>query len=661
MLLCPAWAQEDAEDSAREAAISYLEGIGSDEALVEVLKGTVLSPFLSKIRREGVLERVRILREGWESRAISFEPIKSKVEGEYGVVIIELQDEKDPLAMEVIGLGVQRKKGEWKSAPLPGSFEGVFLGFDDEVEELVGRLERWMAAETVDLTEKRLSEARNEFQEKLASAAGDVLLKDDPKVIVEFFLAATRERDLMGALACMRELKKGPDYEWMEMKDIFSIGLQGKDSREQWRLLTDPYLLRMIGDVDVDEEEATVQVIFYDLDKSHGVCDLRFDLLKADGRWKMILPPELRFADYEEGRFRGLTRMGRENEGLDLFEKFLELFRKENEAPGLSSLEEASDAVLEQLEAGDLSGLFAILHDGELMTLKEISVQFRAAAELLIRFQESDSSWSFRRVALEEKEQSGLLVIARLDPEKLDWIHLEPIYMIKESGHWMIAPGVDEPGNFDAGDKEWRREEKELRQIFRKEDDDYFTSLLPAFSELVSQVDQDSVRWGKADSLKALESVKEFRGMLKEGKMMEALKLTAVIEPGEAIWEGMKSLTYTTRGIQQAPEVDIYHSHAGEGAWSRVSVQVAAPALGEPQFLMYLVGPTKNGPRVVMDVDLRLATNKGRELLNENKLRRLGEVLGEDDLQLVSRLFIQHTTEAKKIYEEWQKNNTSSP
>jgi len=70
---------------------------------------------------------------------------------------------------------------------------------------------------------------------------------------------------------------------------------------------------------------------------------------------------------------------------------------------------------------------------------------------------------------------------------------------------------------------------------------------------------------------------------------------------------------------------------------------------------------TSEGPRIVVDVGLRLATNKGREVLNKRVWERINVHLEEQESALVRSLFEGHVEQSKMDLAEWEKNNKLSP
>ena len=118
-------------------------------------------------------------------------------------------------------------------------------------------------------------------------------------------------------------------------------------------------------------------------------------------------------------------------------------------------------------------------------------------------------------------------------------------------------------------------------------------------------------------------------------------------------------MSYEYRGTKQATAADReVHVQAGR-SWAAVSLRVDSGQGGAPDYPMYLVVATREGPRIVVDIGLRLATNKGREVLNGRVWKRVEAQLGEKESALVRSLFEGHVERSKSDLAEWVKTNKS--
>ena len=70
---------------------------------------------------------------------------------------------------------------------------------------------------------------------------------------------------------------------------------------------------------------------------------------------------------------------------------------------------------------------------------------------------------------------------------------------------------------------------------------------------------------------------------------------------------------------------------------------------------LLVVVPTKNGPRVLVDTELFLGTNGGKELRNRTELERLEKNMAKEDFESLKRLVEWHEKTARPEWEEWNK------
>ena len=117
-------------------------------------------------------------------------------------------------------------------------------------------------------------------------------------------------------------------------------------------------------------------------------------------------------------------------------------------------------------------------------------------------------------------------------------------------------------------------------------------------------------------------------------------------------------MSYEYRGARRSVALD-HQVHVQSGkSWAAVSLRVSSGSGSSPSYPMYLVVATAEGPRIVVDVSLRLATNKGREVLNERVWERIEVFLEEEESALVRSLFEGHVERSKTDLDAWMKSNT---
>ena len=447
-------------------------------------------------------------------------------------------------------------------------------------------------------------------------------------------------------------MEEQPSNDWMEMRSVVAKGLRGQDRLRQWRRVCEPDVVSLVAEVDEDGSEVRVTLLFYDPTATEGVHHLRFDLLRRKSRWRLILPPELRYADINLERFEDLTRRGRTWDELEVRKRFRVLFEKKHPLRAAATLAEAGEQVLEALAGGTMAGMFQMLDRSKGISETEHRVKFAEAAKVWAQFRGGSGKPSLVEVL--EREQAGVVVFSQVDSSKLNWVQLTPVHFMKGEGGWTIAPGVSDKGNFEAMPEELKADQKALNvsylrglKEFRREAAQPFLATLGVVTGRPAE---------GVDREEAVELVKDYRKTLAGENLLAVLDHCGLVDPEGGTLDGLRAISYEARGAKLAPDPDEILLVNQEGPWTAVSVRVSAPSLAEPNYPMYLVAMTDRGPRIVADADLRLATNKGRTLLNRKSLARLGQRLEAEQVELVDSLFRGHVEITEKHYEEWQKN-----
>jgi len=139
---------------------------------------------------------------------------------------------------------------------------------------------------------------------------------------------------------------------------------------------------------------------------------------------------------------------------------------------------------------------------------------------------------------------------------------------------------------------------------------------------------------------------------------MELLSCGALLDSNDGIWEALNGMSYEYRGAKRSAVLD-HQVHVQSGkSWAAVTLRVDSGPGSSPSYPMYLLVATGEGPRIVVDVGLRLATNKGREVLNERVWERIDLFLEEEESALVRLLFERHVARSKTDLDAWMKSNT---
>ena len=648
-----------------EVALTFLSDL-RDEArgLDEMLESSVLSPHTGPIRRSAISQRLGRVGRYLRDNQYELEVVGEKREGDFAAVVITAVSRHDPLAIDAFALGLrQLRNAGWGVAPVPGSFDNVDLAYDEVLEKQAEGLESWMGLERLTrfgaLQEKVLAAFRKRMSDAVPRSRVE---QASPVQLVHSFASACQEGNLPAAMVFLGQFEGELTQEDRDLQRVISRGLQGLDRRDHWRLLTSPGVVRIVVQEDgADDLDAEVSLLVFDPSRGKPVRLVRFVLLYAGKRWKIELPASLRLADEDRVTFqRALFQEQDHDEDSDLRARFEKLFEKQHEPLRASTLREAGEQLSRILREGTLEEFFRCVHRSEDLSESERRTAYRYLGEFWNEVHEdSGSAADSELIEVIENGDAGMLVFHLISTAQIERLNLTPLVLMKDESGWAIAPGVTTSGNYTQLEQAKRNRQEEIHVRYQEQKDELTRKategLLGRF--VAAKPESDKVV-GKRE---ASELVEKFRTLLREGKLLEAFGCGALLDAEEGAWEALKAMSYEYRGARQAGAPDHeFHVQSGKG-WAAVSLRVDSGLGVVPDYPMYLVVATEEGPRIVVDVGLRLATNKGREVLNSRVWKRVDEHLEEMESALVRSLFEGHVDRSKTDLAEWEKSNKLSP
>ena len=650
-LLIVALGSARAAEGPNVVAQSFLEGVrGAGATLEEVLGGTALSPFCGEEKRKWIEGRLRGLRQKLRAERPELTVLETKKDGNYAGVLIAVRPEDDPYGLSVLTLGLKRVGDEWKVAPVLGTFENTNVGFDPAVRKQVGVLEQWMAGQRV-LREADLQVEALEGLKKDLWKAELLVAGESVKEIVGRLLKACGEGDLAVALACLGVKADNLDDQDGQLRMV-SQGLGGNASSGQWRWLTSRDVVPVVAEERREGNETVVQVLFYDGASSGGATMMEFAARKVSGRWVVTLPWEHRgergswnFDDFRGGRQRG---------GLKgKFAKFFEAEHPVEYSQTARAMGARIDAVLRD---GNLADFFKLLSRDGTFAEGERRVTYAEAAQLWREFRKRGRDATHGElVEVMEEGTAALVVMHLVTTARLDRMELVTMLLVHREDGWSIAPGVVAPGNWETMPPRESVDQKQVMMKFARRKTELQQQVAESFLKGFVVVDRDFKKPVAKEA--AADLVRTFREHLRDGEIPRAIACCVLLDRPKGGWEGLKSLGYEYRGARKSDGQDRELCIQSEGDWAAVSLRLGMELSDLPDYPLYLVRATSEGPRIVMDAGLRYATNKGRELLNGHNLDYMAAHLDEDELGLVKKLFTVHCERSKADHLKWETND----
>ncbi len=648
-----------------EAALTFLSDL-RDEArsLEEILGASVLSPHTGEKRRAAISQRLGRVGRYLRDNDYELEVVVEKREGKFAAVVVSAVSRHDPLSIDAFALGLRNMNDSgWGVAPVPGSFDNVDLAYDEVLEKQTDALELWMGAQRLTQFEQMQEKVIASFRRRMRDAVPPEQVEGvSPVQLVHAFASACEEGNLAAAMVFLGQFEGEVTQETRSLQRVIARGLQGLDRRDHWRLLTSPGVVRIAVQEDgADDLDAEVSLLVFDPNRGKPVRLVRFVLLYAGKRWKIELPGSLRMADEDRVTFQRALFQEQDHESdNDLRVSFEKIFEQQHEPLRASSLKEAGRRLGRILREGTLEDFFRFAHRSPELSESERRTAYRYLGEFWSEVhQDSRSAADSELIDVIEHGDAGMLVFHLISTAQVERLNLTPLVLMQDESGWAISPGVTTSGNYTRLQQEKRDRQEELSVLYQEQKEALTRKategLLGRF--LVAEPDKEKV----VDEDAASGLVAEFRSLLREGKLLEAFECGALLDPEEGAWEALKAMSYEYRGARQADTPDHeFHVQSAKG-WAAVSLRVDSGLGVVPDFPMYLVVGTKKGPRIVVDVGLRLATNKGREVLNSRVWKRVDEHLEETDSALVRSLFEEHVDRSKSDLAAWQKSNKLSP
>jgi len=216
------------------------------------------------------------------SKEYSFSVLSSQQLGDFAMIIVAVENPKNPLFYETISLAFCWKDQKWRAAPLPGLFSLTGVGrYQKDDEKHREALEKW-----VDVESKRLQELGERallkvFDQKLAKykQPGTPLRDGTKDEVVEYFMQMAQQKDTVGLMACVLE-------------DRYDVAVGVLSNKSVWsQLLQKNFTYSILPDVGIDGV-VSVGVYFPDSLASQGI--LEFRLTMTEGCWVITIPESLK-------------------------------------------------------------------------------------------------------------------------------------------------------------------------------------------------------------------------------------------------------------------------------------------------------------------------------------------------------------------------------
>ena len=670
---------------------------------------SVLEKLKSKKQQRGVPGEVGIsgfvgpktrnlLNEAWNQRAdwirnekVEFFEGFEKIDGELSAVLVGARSADDPEEAEMMAFALRLDDGVWSLGPVEGSFNSMGLGFEKSLRTRASELERWMAAERVTAADRLKKEALKRFKERMAKLVDPELLKSaSPRKVMENFLAAARAGRTEELLVWQGVLERGDHDEipWEEMISMTRKGMKNQDARNVWRLLNRPGVMQVVLDGEEDESEKSMLVSFLagfstgrDSKKLRPVI---FRVRKNPEGWRVSLPGYFAKADEDQwGHWRAHQREVHFRDEVNT-ERMASVYEEEHEPRRAVNPAEILDRVARDLFDGTMEKSLPYLfrdppeenkeseekeeskedeEDEEAADPKDILIdedEIDPEVEKVKRYREFAVWWAKAsgnlkgiEVGAKKVYQSGDLALGVLEilPRNGGWMpEYHSIWMSKDVGGWLILPGLKRPLS-GLLPEDLEEDRAKLSASITRDQKQLEKEFLESLFKRVSALNDSANKAASEEA--ALKITKEWRNLVVGGNIPEILSRSAVRKIPESPLSILKNLTFLVKGAAVAEVPDRVLGNHVEGRMRGISLMVDGGRGISMDCPLMLVVPTEQGPRVLIDTELYLATNKGKKMRNDNELARLKEKIPKEDFESLEKLLNWHEKTARPKWDQW--------
>lgn len=611
------------------AALEFLEKARAGSLDLEPGGDTAMQPTTSEEKRMQIRQDFARLESDLMGGELEVGDVK--MDGNFAGVMVLKVGGFDSVQAQVFPVALVRRGGDWLPAPVLASFENAVAAYTIPLKGRLSKLEDWMLRKRVTDLGMLIEDSAGRMRKNIAKSVSEDFLKNgNPREIADSFLEACQRGDTPAILGFLGGLSEPLPDDWELRMKASRIAVNGANKPDSpWYLVSSPTVVRKKVLEDVSEDDAMISYGCLDPRRagSRGtlgiisVFHLAFERDSA-GFWR-IDPQEALLNDDAEALADELDL------DVDLLDKFPEVFRKSTPLVGGKTLDVAVSEVIEVLRSGDLTELLAFVDFGNRGKDGRI-----ACAEAASLWWSVNAPGQFRLpVKLDSKEEGslGVVVYQWFSVTQPDRYELKTLFFKKQPEGWVWAPGVVPAGEREvqkllsewvrAGERDWRVSWRARLMEGSTRLTDVNVDRVPTDPE-VKQVVSD---W--------LESV--------EKKMVKrSLELSAWFgDEGDLPAKALRNLSYelsAQSGVKNTVG-KIYR----KGPWVAARVTKTAGEGGKDQVkdAFVVVIMSKDGAKVVPELDLLEEGSRTRRFLNEDTFEKLEENVGKASTQELRALF----------------------
>ena len=644
---------EKSQDAERvQVAMTYIKRLSKGE--LDLTKHTALSRHCGPERLKELRAYVNFQRKNYfrENDLLIIET--QKTHANFAGILIRVENPATPLSARVHAVALIKKENTWLPAPLPGLFSNTAYGYDDQAEQSVRSLEQWMAGEKILRESQHRNKAIPGIKARLATIEKEAGLAGmSPEQVVTFFLDQCRNNDLLGIITSMGGASDALVQPMETTLKNISAGLIQKKSDSEWYLLTRHDIVARI--LQFNEKSGEIAVGFYnpmESDQDDAYRILLFPTHSSEGKIFIRLPELLNISlqSKEIQKKMGLDnlRWKQRKNHKKLREKIPSAIFKSVATVNYPTPEKVLNHLLDSLKKDDFSHCLRLLsRQGDFLGKGENQKTILSDFGDLWRNLQGFKSTSGQAHHIIEEKNLALAPLSYVKTNRVNEFHTVKIWMLKSADGWhLISQGTLDTSLSDTLKPTADKMEKILAPLEKKHRDEYARNFLSNVVTITPPLNVNAPTEKDARSM-----FESFRNHLRKRNTQAALSSCAILK-GTSYAQVIKTLNYALRGAADHTDRDHILDTTQKGHWLGISVRTESKLSGTNDYPLYLVANTSRGARIMIDIDLRHASNKGRKFLNTRNWNHLEQILAKDSVDALKAIFEQHIKLSNKDIEK---------
>jgi hypothetical protein len=604
-----------------KAALSFLEKVRERKINLEPGGDTALTAQTEPAKKEQIAKRLQ--RIAGDLGKWPLEVGAVQMDENFAAVLVRKTGGYDPSRMQVFSVAMVKRGADWLAAPVPSSFENAGAGYAIALRKRLKRLEDWMLREQVAELAKLREQSTSELRQKIeVSLAAKDLRSYDANQVVARFLTACDKQDLAAVLGFLGGLGTTLPADWAaRLKAADQVLAPGANAGQPWRRLIAPEVVRLTVPEELSRKSAVFNIVCLDpagndrkTPQAPSFEGVRLELVKtSDGLWQINLP----------GNFlNSLGETVAANEEAVIPDTFMEKWGTAYPPVPQASAVIARQAFIAALGESDMRALLGL-----------VKLPAEPVAAVKTCLEVARIWWLFhapgvvsQAMPLETKagETTAAVMFQLFDAREADRFQPQMYYFEKTATGWLWNPS---PGS--ALCEEFRPwEQAESTQWAAKWQATFFVE-----SVLLAKIPNTPL----VAEYEARKCVQAWLTAIHQTDLPAALRHTARLEDAASGSLTLRNLGYelaSSRQNDSPPEITgIYQGKF----WTLVGAKTQRS--GKTTYPLYPVVQTPDGARLLAEVDLFAAGNRGREFLNRAAIQRLADYTSAEAITELSELY----------------------